>query len=149
MNEQKGTFKNENRALAVEENDDYLTITFGNYQNNKKGLYDRALSALRAKKVVCVQAFFRKIMEAVKFSEIIKERIGMVHQETSFISLTSDEKGQRVRTTPTCLTQSGRKSFLDGICIKLCLWSKLDQEWLGYQKPKPSANMLSRLSYLK
>lgn len=64
------------------------------------------------------------VERAVRMAEIIKLRLGMLHQETSIINKKFDNQNEPDRREST------------GIIIKLSR-NLLDQKSVGYQKPKP------------
>ena len=83
-----------------------------------------AIFALKQGHTVQISAFGFSVEKAVRMTEILKMRVGMLHQETNIIS-------NRLREE-----YSGERRESSGIHIKLSR-NQLDTTAVGYQRPKP------------
>nr|AAM96948.1 macronuclear development protein 2 [Stylonychia lemnae]AAP20880.1 macronuclear development protein 2 [Stylonychia lemnae] len=87
-----------------------------------------AIYQLRERQTITLQAFGENISRAVKMAEILKMRLGMLHQENMLLV-----KFQQ-RSQP--------REDMSGILIKLSKLS-LDPKHLGYQKPMPREDLFN------
>lgn len=90
-----------------------------------------AIYALKEGQTISISGFGINAEKAVRMAEIIKLRIGMLHQETNIITniVTFSDKRQAEST---------------GILIKLSK-KTLDIKSAGYQKPKPIDETLCKI----
>jgi DNA-binding protein len=83
-----------------------------------------AISTLKNNQTVTITARGRDTEKAIRIAEILKLRLGMLHQETALMFTQWVKKGDR-------------EAPRSGVTIKLSKMP-LDQESIGYQKPKPA-----------
>lgn len=83
-----------------------------------------AIFTLKNNETVIITARGRDTEKAIRIAEILKLRLGMLHQETSLMFTHWAKKGDK----------SAPRS---GVTIKLSKMP-LDPESIGYQKPKPA-----------
>lgn len=82
--------------------------------------------------MITIQAYGQHIGKAVGMAELLKNRIGMLHQETSFTS-----RPFVVREDADESEKNRHPRQISGIVIKLSMNGCLDKNAVGYQKPKP------------
>jgi hypothetical protein len=85
-----------------------------------------AIYALKEGKTIQISAFGQNSEKAVRMAEILKLRIGMLHQDTSIFTRKPSPR-ERDR---------GEDRDKTGVVIKLSK-ETLDKNSVGYQKPKP------------
>lgn len=94
-----------------------------------------AIYALKNSQTIEISAFGFLVEKAVRMAEIIKLRLGMLHQDTAL----------HRRRTRDANEADSREST--GIVIKLSR-NPLDKNSVGYQKPKPIDESMRKFYYL-
>ena len=104
------------------------------FHPNYLGMNAKIGSALRQLKegaMITIEAYGTCVDKVISMTEILKARLGMLHQETCFISKT-------LQSYRMAEDDSRPPKKMPGLMVKLCTRPCLDTGSPGYQKPEPA-----------